>query len=59
MVNVLNYGLSWHAIQNGNLLDLAQDNSAFFKIELGNIARDKNDVVCNIRGQGMFIGFDM
>jgi len=40
MVDVLNYGLTWRAIQDNGYLDKVQDCSSFFKIELGNIQRD-------------------
>jgi 4-aminobutyrate aminotransferase/(S)-3-amino-2-methylpropionate transaminase len=59
MTGVLNYGLTWRAIQDNNYLDKVQDCSAFFKIELGNIQRDKNDVITNVRGMGTFVGFDL
>ena len=59
MVDVLNYGLTWRAIQDNGYLDKVQDCSAFFKIELGNIQRDQNNVISNVRGMGTFAGFDM
>lgn len=59
MVGVLNYGLTWRAIQDNNYLDKVQDASAFFKIELGNIQRDKNNAITNVRGMGTFVGFDL
>lgn len=40
MIDVLNYGITWRAIQDYGYLSKVQDCSSFFKIELGNITRD-------------------
>lgn len=58
MIQVLNFGITWKAIQYEKLLELTHDTSSFLKIELGNIQRDQG-TISNIRGNGTFIGFDV
>lgn len=58
MTQVLNFGVTWKAIQYEKLLELQHDTNTFLKIELGNVARDKK-WIHNIRGNGSFVGFDV
>lgn len=58
MVQLLGFGTTWKQIQNREYLEKVQDTSSFLKIELGNVQRDRENVISNIRGNGTMIGFD-
>lgn len=45
-------------MQRHELLEKVQDLSSFLKIELGNVERDRNCLIKNVRGNGTFLGFD-
>lgn len=57
MVKLLNYGIVWKTILRKDLLNYVMDTSAFLKIELNRIQKEKG-IIKDVRGYGTFLGFD-
>ena len=57
MVNLINYGLIWDAIDSKKMLHWQKDTSSFLKIELDRM-QNETGLISNVRGYGTHIGFD-
>ena len=57
MVDLINYGLVWDAIDSKSMLMWQKDTSSFLKIELDRM-QNETGLISNVRGYGTHLGFD-